>query len=119
VFYKVIKGKPSSETLNKAKEKVKSDIIITPINSLSCRYYKSENIVKKLRLTSIMIYRDICVKNVGNVFYFNIGFDKMHASPQAIISAAIHLYFKGESFRNIKQFLKLQGKKVSHLTIYK
>jgi hypothetical protein len=106
--------------LNKAKEKVKSDIIITPINSLSCRYYKSENIVKKAtRLTSIMIYRDICVKNVGNVFYFNIGFDKMHASPQEIISAAIQIYLTGKSFRNIKQFLKLQGKKGSHVTIYK
>ena len=42
----------------------------------------------------------------------------MHASPQAITSA-IQLYFTGESFRNIKQFLKLQGVKVSHVTVYK
>src|SRR4051812_47153371 len=42
----------------------------------------------------------------------------MHATPQ-MITTSIQLYFTGESFRNIKQFLKLQGVDVSHVTVYK
>ena len=63
------------------------------------------------------IQRYLC-KECGKRFSFNIGFEKMHASPQ-MITSAIQLYFTGESFRNIKQFLKLQGVKVSHVTVYK
>ncbi len=101
------------------REKVKNDIIITPIDSLSCRYCNSENIVKKAirHNKNNDIQRYLC-KECGKRFSFNIGFDKMHASPQAITSA-IQLYFTGESFRNIKQFLKLQGVNISHVTVYK
>jgi transposase-like protein len=42
----------------------------------------------------------------------------MHATPQ-MITSAIQLYFTGESFRNIKNFLKLQGVNISHVTVYK
>jgi putative transposase len=42
----------------------------------------------------------------------------MHATPQ-MITSAMQLYFTGESFRNVKQFLKLQGVKMSHVAIYK
>lgn len=41
----------------------------------------------------------------------------MHASPQ-VITSAMQLYFTGESFRNVKQFLKLQGVNVVHQTVY-
>jgi putative transposase len=51
-------------------------------------------------------------------FTINMGFEKMHATPQAITSA-MQLYFTGESFRNVQKFLKLQGVNVSHMAVYK
>jgi putative transposase len=42
----------------------------------------------------------------------------MYATPQ-MITSAMRLYFTGESFRNVKQFLKLQGVKISHVVVYK
>lgn len=42
----------------------------------------------------------------------------MHAAPQ-MITSALHLYFTGESFRNVQKFLKLQGMKMSHVAIYR
>jgi transposase-like protein len=35
-----------------------------------------------------------------------------------MITGAMQLYFTGESFRNVQKFLKLQGVKVSHQTIW-
>jgi transposase-like protein len=57
-------------------------------------------------------------KECGKRFSFNIGFEKMHASPQ-IITSAMQLYFTGESFRNVQKFLKLQGVKISHVAVYR
>ncbi len=42
----------------------------------------------------------------------------MHATPQ-MITSAMQLYFSGESFRNSKRFLELNGVKISHVAIYK
>jgi transposase-like protein len=42
----------------------------------------------------------------------------MHATPQ-IITSAMQLYFTGESFRNVRNFIKLQGVNVSHVAVYK
>jgi transposase-like protein len=41
----------------------------------------------------------------------------MHATPQ-IITEAMQLYFSGESFRNVKQFMRLQSVNISHVAIY-
>ena len=41
----------------------------------------------------------------------------MKASPQ-VITGAMQLYFTGESFRNVRNFLKLQGVNVSRQTVY-
>lgn len=57
-------------------------------------------------------------KDCGRRFSFNIGFERMHATPQ-MITSAMQLYFTGESFRNVQKFLKLQGVKMSHVAIYK
>jgi transposase-like protein len=93
------------------REQVKNEIIIAPINSLSCRYCNSDNIVKKAirRNKYGKIQRYLC-KDCGKRFSFNIGFEKMRASPQ-MITSAMQLYFTGESFRNVQKFLKLQGLK--------
>jgi transposase-like protein len=42
----------------------------------------------------------------------------MHATLQ-MITTAMQPYFTGESFRNVKQFLKMQGVKMSHVAVYK
>jgi putative transposase len=49
---------------------------------------------------------------------YNLGFEKMHATPQ-MITSALQLYFTGESFRNVQKFLKLQGVKIMHVAVYK
>jgi len=57
-------------------------------------------------------------KECGKRFSFNIGFERMRATPQ-MITSAMQLYFTGESFRTVQKFLKLQGVKMSHVAIYK
>ena len=101
------------------RESVRREVVIQPITTLSCRYCNSNNVVKKaIRHNKYNdIQRYLC-KDCGKRFSFNIGFDKMHATPQ-MITTSIQLYFTGESFRNIKQFLKLQGVDMSHVTVYK
>ena len=42
----------------------------------------------------------------------------MHATPQ-MVTSAMQLYFTGESFRNVKRFLELQGVKMSHVAVYR
>lgn len=42
----------------------------------------------------------------------------MHATSQ-MITTAMQFYFTGESFRNVKRFLELQGVKMSHVAVYK
>jgi len=54
----------------------------------------------------------------GFPIFSRMGFEKMRASPEAITSA-MQLYFSGESLRNVTQFLKLQGVKISHVAVYK
>ena len=48
------------------REQVKSDIIITPIDSLSCRYCNSKHSQESYDITRMETFKDIFVKNVGN-----------------------------------------------------
>jgi putative transposase len=84
-----------------------------------CPTCKSENIVKHgvRHNKSGNIQRYSC-KSCGRWFTFNIGFERMHATPQ-MITSAMQLYFSGESFRNSKRFLELHGVKISHVAVYK
>jgi len=63
------------------------------------------------------LQRYLC-KNCGKRFSFNLGFEGMKASPQ-VITSAMQLYFTGESLRNVQRFLRLQGVKVSHVSVYR
>jgi putative transposase len=54
----------------------------------------------------------------GHFFTVNLGFERMHATPQ-MITSAIQLYFTGESYRNIEKFLRLQGVTISNVGILK
>lgn len=50
-------------------------------------------------------------------FTINLGFGRMCATAQ-IITFALQLYFTGESFRNVQNFLKIQGVKITHVGLF-
>jgi putative transposase len=101
------------------REKVVNRTIIEPMSYNACPICKSESIVKHgLRKTKYgSIQRYIC-KSCGHWFVFNLGFEKMRATPQ-VITLAMQLYFSGESLRNVQKFLRLQGIQISHVAVYK
>lgn len=102
------------------RKEVQATVTVVPeLNNLACRYCNSENVVKKAKRQNKYgtIQRYLC-KDCGKRFSFNIGFEKMHATPQ-IITTAMQLYFTGESLRNVQKFIKLQGLEVSHVAVLK
>jgi transposase-like protein len=90
---------------------------IGAVNVSSCRFCGSSQIVRDgvwhNRAGNIQFY--LC-QDCGRHFSFNLGFEHMRASPQAITSA-MQLYFTGESLRNVQKFLRLQGVNVSHVAL--
>ncbi|MGI0016544.1 MAG: DDE-type integrase/transposase/recombinase, partial [Nitrososphaera sp.] len=98
---------------------VASQVTIKPIVLGNCPRCKSEQIVRegiRHNKKSGDIQRYSC-RDCKGYFTMNAGFEGMHAIPQ-LITSAIQLYFSGESFRNVQKFLRLQGLKVSHQTVY-
>jgi transposase-like protein len=94
-------------------------VVIPELTLECCPTCKSNKIVKHgiRRNKSGNIQRYSC-KTCDKWFTFNIGFERMHATPQ-MITSAMQLYFSGESFRNSRRFLELQGVKISHVAVYK
>jgi transposase-like protein len=101
------------------RNKVESQIVIKPINVQACPRCQSDKIVKHgiRRNKGGNIQRFFC-NDCGKWFMTNLGFEKMHATPK-MITAAMQLYFTGESLRNVQRFLKLQGVNVSHMVVYR
>jgi transposase-like protein len=92
---------------------------IEPVDIKCCIYCKSPSIIKDgLRYNKYGAIQKFNCRGCGRYFTINLGFEKMHATPQ-MITSALQLYFTGESFRNIQKFLRLQGVKMSHVAIYK
>jgi transposase-like protein len=92
---------------------------IEPVGIAGCIYCNSFNIVKDgLRHNKYGDLQKYNCRGCNRYFTINLGFEKMHATPQ-IITTAIQLYFTGESFRNVQKFLKLQGVDMSHVAVYK
>jgi len=101
------------------REEVKPQITIQGLDLHSCRLCGSENIMKKgVRKNKYGHLQRYLCKDCGKRFSFNVGFEKMKATPQ-VITSAMQLYFTGTSFRNVSKFLRLQGIKVSHVSVYK
>jgi transposase-like protein len=101
------------------RKKVESQITIKPIPIGNCPSCKSNRIVRngirKNKSGNIQRYKCLECKTW---FTLNIGFERMHATPQ-MITSAMQLYFSGESLRSVEAFLKLQGVRVSHMTVYR
>ena len=96
----------------------KNRVTIEQIDCSKCVACQSINIVKHgIRKNKSGDIQRFSCKDCGKWFVFNIGFERMGTNPKAITSA-MQLYFTGESLRNVKHFLKLQGVDVSHQTVY-
>lgn len=92
---------------------------IEPVTAQCCIFCKSPYIVKDgLRHNKHQDIQKYNCRKCGRYFTINLGFEKMHATPQ-MITTAMQLYFTGESFRNVKRFLDLQGVKMSHVAVFK
>jgi putative transposase len=91
---------------------------IEPIENLTeCIYCGSSNLMKKgLRKNKTGNIQKFYCRDCHKYFTFNIGFERMKHSPQAITSA-MQLYFSGESLRNTMKSLTLLGVEVSYRTI--
>lgn len=98
---------------------VATNRVISELTVKNCRYCGSTDIVKDgvrhNKHGDLQIY--LC-RSCGHNFTINLGFERMRATPQ-IITAAMQLYFTGESLRNVQKFLRLQGVKVSHVAVLK
>lgn len=99
------------------REVAKPKVELSQVNPSVCQYCNSQNItrygVRHNKSGDIQVYS---CKDCKNFFTLNLGFEKMHANPQAI-TGAMQLYFSGESLRSVQKFLLLQGVKVSHVTV--
>jgi putative transposase len=98
---------------------VKVTTIHQVTSSCACIYCGSDSIAKDgIRHNKAGDIQVFNCKACGRYFTINLGFERMHASPQAITSA-MQLYFTGESLRNVQKFLRLQGVNVSHVCVLK
>jgi putative transposase len=102
------------------RKKVENEIVIQPLNINSlCPQCQSDQIVKHgIRHNKYGDIQRYSCRNCYKRFTINLGFERMHATPQ-MITSAMQLYFTGESLRNVQKFLRLQGVNVSHMGVYK
>lgn len=96
----------------------RNKVTISPVSTKECIFCHSTNIKKYgiRRNKSGDIQRFVC-NGCTKTFSINMGFEGMRSNPQ-VITSALQLYFTGESLRSIQKFLRLQGKQVTHKTIY-
>jgi transposase-like protein len=107
------------EFSRKLRERVLNDRIIQPVNVSACPSCQSLRIVKRgIRHNDYGDIQQFICKDCHRTFVVNLGFERMHATPQAI-TQAMQLYFSGESLRGAQKFLRLQGVYVSHVAILK
>jgi transposase-like protein/predicted RNA-binding Zn-ribbon protein involved in translation (DUF1610 family) len=99
------------------REEVRANITLDPVVLTNCPSCGTANIqkwgIRHNKNTDIQRY--VCL-DCGKQFSINLGFEKMKHNPKAI-TAAMQLYFSGESLRNTQRSLRLLGAEVSHQTI--
>jgi putative transposase len=87
------------------RKKVENEVVIQPVNISLCPQCQSEQIVKHgIRHNKYGDIQRYACRNCYKRFTINLGFERMHATPQ-MITSAMQLYFTGESFRNVQKFL--------------
>lgn len=101
------------------RERVVNQRVIQPVNPQGCPSCQSCRVVKHgIRHNSYGDIQQFLCRDCSRTFVVNLGFERMHATPQ-MITSAMQLYFSGESLRSTQKFLKLQGLNVSHVGILK
>jgi transposase-like protein len=98
-------------------EQVKAHIVLEPVKITNCPECGSENLKKAgiRHNKSGAIQRFACL-DCEKLFSVNPGFERMKHNPKAV-TAAMQLYFSGESLRKTQHSLRLIGTDVSHQTI--
>ena len=99
------------------REQAKKNVILEPITITGCPFCQSQDL-KKYGIRhnkSGNLQRFVC-RVCSKVFSINLGFERMKHNPQAV-TAAMQLYFSGESLRNTQRSLELIGVEVSHQTV--
>jgi transposase-like protein len=92
--------------------------VIEPIEVHACLYCQSPQIVKVgVRHNGSGDIQKFRCKTCHRYFTTNLGFERMKHDPHGI-TAAMQLYFSGESLRNTAKSLRLIGVEVSHKTVY-
>ncbi len=93
--------------------------VISEVKIAGCKYCSSGNIKKYgIRHNKYGDIQKYGCKDCKRFFVVNVGFERMHATPQ-IITTAMQLYFSGESLRSVQKFIRLQGLNMSHVAVYK
>ena len=107
------------EFSQKLRAHVAASVVIQPLSPAGCPKCAAQEVKRAglRRNKSGDIQRFRCL-SCGYFFTVNVGFEKMHATPK-MITAAMQLYFSGESLRNTQKFLRLQGLNVSHVAVLK
>ena len=92
--------------------------IIEPIQFDVCIFCRSPNLIKwGIRHNNYGDIQRFACKACGKSFTVNLGFERMKHNPQGV-TAAMQLYFSGESLRNTARSLKMIGVEVSYKTVY-
>jgi transposase-like protein len=103
---------------NNLRHKVSENRVIQEITTQNCQFCGSSNLKKDgLRKNKSGTIQKFFCRDCHHYFTINIGFERMKHNPQAI-TAAMQLYFSGESLRNTQKSLKLLGVEVSHKTVF-
>ena len=99
------------------REQARKSIVLEPITITACPYCNSQNIKKSgIRHNKSGDIQVHACKDCSKFFSINVGFERMKHNPQAV-TAAMQLYFSGESLRNTMRSLELIGVEVSHQTV--
>ena len=92
--------------------------IIEPIRFDVCIFCRSSNLIKwGVRHNKYGDIQRFACKTCGKSFTVNLGFERMKHNPQGV-TAAMQLYFSGESLRNTARSLQMIGVQVSYKTVY-
>ena len=100
-------------------EEDKPKSVLEQVKIDTCPYCMSDNTRKKgIRKNDSGNLQKYQCKSCNKHFSTNLGFENMHAAPEAI-TTAMDIYFAGMSYRKIQRFLKLHGTDVSHVSVYR
>ncbi|MCL5948981.1 MAG: IS6 family transposase [Candidatus Bathyarchaeota archaeon] len=108
----------STQLRTEVKASKSKAFVVSELTAQVCQCCGSSNLKKDgIRHNKSGSIQKFLCRECGHYFTINIGFERMKHNPKAI-TAAMQLYFSGESLRNTQRSLKLLGVEVSHKTVF-